>query len=331
MTKFSHRVNKAVSALAVVAILWTSGVPPLSAATKMWLSGEDPVVQSEKHKRDPADYVDMFRADAPWGSNVEVFAISMQMVLRGTDEQLRKIIEELRRRRIAMAVTVLLLEGAERCGNGVEGYGSHGAPEAVSRRIVSLNGRIDYLMMDEPVWFGHIFESGSHGRVGCRMTLPQLVDQVSSKLSVFRQFFPNVDVVDVEPINAKSGGPQSISAIVEFDRLLRQRDESVPILLMADISWEFPGWGALLEGLAPQLHGLGMRLGVICNGDSSALNSEAWVSQAIERCRNISREPGIHLDDVMITSWDALPTLMLPDTNPGALTYAAKKAETLFR
>jgi hypothetical protein len=54
---------------------------------RQWLAGEDPVVQQQKHKQVPADYMDLFKPDAPWptsASQLKVFKISTQMALHGT-------------------------------------------------------------------------------------------------------------------------------------------------------------------------------------------------------------------------------------------------------
>jgi hypothetical protein len=40
-----------------------NGSPP-----QIWLAGEDPVVQKDKHKDQPADYMEMFKPGAPWGT-----------------------------------------------------------------------------------------------------------------------------------------------------------------------------------------------------------------------------------------------------------------------
>jgi hypothetical protein len=50
-----------------------------------------------------------------------------------------------------------LIVGSDSCGMGVEGYGNPNTIENTARHIKSLGGTIDYIAMDVPVWFGHIF------------------------------------------------------------------------------------------------------------------------------------------------------------------------------
>src|SRR5581483_3080905 len=128
------------------------------AAPQFWFSGVDPVVQSDRHVDMPKDYMDLFEPDAPWkvgASGTTAFKISTQLVLRGTDEQLRKIFEGLRQRHIGLAIELGVLVGTNACGKGTEGFGSPLAVETVAKRIKSLSGELDYIAMDEPVTWGH--------------------------------------------------------------------------------------------------------------------------------------------------------------------------------
>ena len=71
-------------------------------AAQFWFAGDDPVVQADKHKSEPADYMDLFRPDAAWPASVQrlsVFKVSSQFLNRGSDEQIRTLIQGVRQRR----------------------------------------------------------------------------------------------------------------------------------------------------------------------------------------------------------------------------------------
>jgi hypothetical protein len=89
------------------------------------------------------------------------------------------------------------------------------------------------------------------------------------------------------------------------------------------MSWAIPGWQPLLENLATRLHANGMRVGVICDGDANVGGDEAWVRQALQRCQATIADPKVRPDDLIVQTWEPLPTKMLPETDPGALTYEA--------
>src|ERR1019366_7891568 len=105
---------------------------------------------------DPSDYLDFFRPDAPWASaaaKLNGFKISTQLVMRGTDEQLKTGIEGLKARYVWMSIEMGLLFHSDEppsCGKGSEGYarapgpGRPSAAERVAKRLTALGGKLDY-------------------------------------------------------------------------------------------------------------------------------------------------------------------------------------------
>jgi len=303
----------------------------------VWLSGVDPEAQKVRHVTEPADYMDLFKPDAPWSkaaSRLAVFKVGTRFVLHADDAELRTMIDDLRRRHIAFAVELGLLEsgGPGTCGYGVEGYGNPTGVESVAKRIESLGGQIDYIAMDEPVWFGHVVNKVSKSAgTGCQYSVPELAEKVAPKIALLRRYFPDIKIGDIEPVTAKApGGPQYIEDILTFEDLLRRKTGDAPVFFHADMAWATPGWQPLLGTLATRLHASGMRVGVICDGDTTAAGNEAWIDQALQRCRAVAADPKTKPDDFIVQSWEPLPTKMLPETDPGALTYAARQAEALF-
>jgi len=299
-----------------------------------WLGGEDPVVRKDKHKDHPSDYMDLFKADSPWteaASGLTAFKISTQMVLRGDEGQLQTVMLELKKRHIALAIEMAVLEGngPGSCGYHVEGYASPKTVEAVARKITKLGGQIDFIAMDEPVWYGHIFQTGSGDRVGCQLSVEAVAEIAAEKIRLLRQYFPDIQVGDIEPVNARQGGQQSIDDVITFVDLLSKMVQGAPVFVHADISWKMD-WQPLLEDLATRLHARGIRVGVIFDGDADAEGDEAWVHQALERCRAVAADSMINPDDFIVQSWETLPTKMLPESDPGALTYEARQVEALF-
>jgi hypothetical protein len=97
----------------------------------------------------------------------------------------------------------------------------------------------------------------------------------------------------------------------------------MPAFVHTDMAWAIPGWQPLLENLATRLHANGIRVGVICDGDANVGGDEAWVRQALQRCHTTLTDPSVRPDDLVVQTWEPLPTKMLPETDPGALTYEA--------
>lgn len=290
------------------------------------------MVQLQKHKDKPADYMDLFRSTSAWpyaAKHLNIFKISTQMALRSTDEQLKSVIDGLKREGIAMGIELGILVGTDRCGFHVEGYGAPTAVETVCKRIQKFGGTLDYVAMDEPVWMGHVIT----GENRCHDAVEDLVDQIAPKIAILRQYFPNITIGDIEPINASPGAmrqsPKFVDEVILFSDLLEKKTGQKLAFVHADITWTTP-WQPMLEQLAGKLRERGIRFGLICDGDANVGGDEAWVRQAVQRYRQVSSDPKTIPDDLIIQSWEPLPTKMLPETDPGSLTYEVKQIAGFF-
>lgn len=311
---------------------------PAPPSMNFWLAGVDPAVQRRKHIDQPADYMDMFQPKAPWSSaasGLDVFLIGAEMALRGSDDQLRALIEGLEVRHIKLAISMGLIggEGPEGCGKGVEGYSALKGPEATAKRIKALGGEINYVAMDEPVWFGHAAGEMSGGRHGCQYALGELTDKIAPQVEMLRHYFPNVRIGEIEPVNssphARSQDSRFLDDVRAFGDLLQTKANIKLVFLHADVAWKWE-WRPGLEEMARQAHARRIRFGVICDGDADAGSDAAWVQQALQRCRDVASNPNAFPDNVIVQTWEPLPTKMLPETNPGALTYELKQVEAVL-
>lgn len=331
-----YRQEFALRLLALALALGLSAAATPSLAADVWLTGVDPETQKARHVGEPADYMDLFKPGAPWeraASGLAAFKFGTRFVLQSNDAELKTVIDDLKRRHIAFAVELGVLEsgGPGTCGFGVEGYGRRDTVERVAKRVKVLGGRIDYVAMDEPVWFGHVVDklAKTTGR-GCQYSVAQVADMAAAKIAVLRRYFPDIKIGDIEPISARPpGGPQSIEDILTFENLLRQKTGDAPVFVHTDLAWASPGWQPLLQTLATRVHATGVRFGIICDGDVTAGSNEAWVTQALQRCRQVAANPRTRPDDLLAQTWEPLPTRMLPESDPGALTFEAMHLETM--
>jgi hypothetical protein len=310
------------------------------AAAEIWMASVEPAARGAMQTLQArSDYMDLFRPDAPWAtaaSGLKVFKVSGAFGLHSTDENMQTLINDLKRRHIALAIEFGVLVGGDRCGRTVEGYAAPTAVDTLVKRIKKFGGQIDYIAMDEPVWFGHAakgapVKGGSRaGIVGghfCEDPIADLVDQIAPKIEILRQAFPNIQVGEIDPVSAK--WPSEVDDMAQFADLYRKKT-GVPLAFVhTDVSWE-TNWKPLLEGVAEQAHKRGIRLGVICDGDSTARTNEEWVSSALQHCKAIAADPKVKPDDFIVQTWQALPNKMLPETDPGAMTFAVKQAETML-
>ncbi len=321
------------------AALLTAVLASWPADAGVWLAGDDPVVQTQKHKQTPADYMDLFKPQSPWShaaQRVAAFKISHQFALRASDQQLATVIGDLRRRHIALAIELGVLEGSSRCGMGVEGYGMPAAVETAAIRIKKAGGQLDYVAFDEPIWHGH----EGKGRTGaggtfCSDSIGELADQIVPKIAILHRYFPNAVFGDIDPVSGLH--PEVVGDLTAFFDRLNQVSPVKLSFFQADIAWQAPGWRPYLEALSAGLRQRGISVGVICDGGGSAVKgqqartNEAWVHTAIQRCQDLARDPQIRPDNFIVQSWEPLPTQMLPESDPGALTYEINAVAELSR
>lgn len=308
---------------------------------QVWMASVEPAARGALQTLQArSDYMDLFRPDAPWAtgaSRLKVFKVSGAFGLHSTDENMQTVINDLKRRHIALAVEFGVLVGGNRCGRTVEGYAAPTAVDTLVERIKKFGGQIDYIAMDEPVWFGHAAKgapvkggsrAGIPGGHFCEDSIADLVDQIAPKIEILRQAFPNIQVGDIEPVSAK--WPSEIDDLAQFADLYRRKTNVPLAFIHADVSWQ-TDWRPLLEGLAQQMHEKGIRLGVICDGDPAAQTNQEWVSTAVQHCKTVAADPKIKPYDFIVQTWQPLPSKMLPETDPGALTFAVKKVEAMFQ
>jgi len=326
----------------VMTAAFFSGPVRPAAAAAIWMGAIEPARRSQMLEqqglRGPSDYMDLFRPDAPWASaasGLKALKITTAFGLQSTDDDFQRLIDDLKRRHIALAVELGVLVGSARCGRTFEGYRAPNDVEALAKRVRKFGGQLDYVAMDEPVWQGHTAKGGGRsalragiaGAVRCQDPVASLVEQIAPKVAILHEIFPNVRVGQIDVINATS--PEQIDAMLLFADLYRKKTGMPLAFLHADISWQ-TNWRPLLQRLAQGLHQRGIRIGVVCNGDRADQRNEEWINKALQRCRTIAADSSIEADDFLVQSWHPLPTKALPETDPGALTYAVKQAEAMF-
>jgi len=306
--------------------------PVYAGTSPIWLSGVDPVVQKDRHTDKPADYMDLFKPDSPWtvaASGVKVFKISTQMALRGSDEQLRTIIEGLKRRHIAMAIELGVLINSERCGKGTEGFGSPPAVEVVSKRIKDHGGELDYVAMDEPITWGR--EKKGRNKFGfnyCESSVQELVDVAATRIAILQRYFPNIRIGQIDAVNSRY--PHLADDIIAFIDGLNKKIGLKVAFVHVDVAWD-SDWQPMLVDLTRRLRARGVRVGVVFDGDVNAASDEQWIEQALKRYKLIMDNPKTRADDLVFQTWSPRPAKMLPETDPGAWTYALKYAVTSGR
>ena len=303
------------------------------SAAQFWLAGRDPVQQEAAHIPVPADYMQLFSPAAPWlrgAAHLSVFKIFPLLVLRGPDDVLRTVFQDMHRRHVAIAIELgTLLEAGTSCGGG-EGYTQPGMIDRLGRRLQSLRLSVDYVAMDEPLWFGHERYWGrtKAGRPDCQYSVALVAQRVASSLQALRSYFPGIRFGDIEVVSSRIDPAQVIADYTQFMQLLQSATGQKPAFFHVDIAWQ-DDWRPILAPLKIRMHALGIRFGVIAGGSPDDGSDEEWVNVGLQRLRDLESNPATRPDDVVIQSWQRFPTRMLPEITPGSTTYMLLQAEGL--
>jgi hypothetical protein len=305
-------------------------LPAASQAGQIWFGGVDPVVAADREGvgEDPRgtyaanDFMDLFRPNAPWAraaSTIQVFQVSTQFLHRSTDEQLSTVVNDLRRRHIALGLTaeIMVDDASHPCGAGVPGHTSNAVWRTIVGRVARLGGKIDYVSFDGAVAFGHynILKKST----ACNYTIPDLVRNIAPQIEVIKTAFPGVQFGDDEPVNGLTIGKMDDN--LQFAKEFR-RQTGVPLSFMtADIIWYEPTHRSQLVEWRRRLHEAGIVYGAYIDGSACCDKTDLqWTQHAIERYGIVTHDPAINPDNYVIFSWMQHPTRFLPETQQGTLT-----------
>lgn len=265
--------------------------------------------------RGSRDYMKLFRRGAPWrhaAAHVRVFKLYESWITNfATPSQLQRIVADLRRRKIALAVEALPLTATAECGNGVEGFAGPGELVRLVHAIKQVGGRINYVAFDEPFAFGHLYD----GPNACRWSSDDVARKLAAYVRKLRRWFPSVVAGDIEPLWA-GVGPEVLEGWL--DTYARVTGKPLPSFdLDMDFSrLEWPNDTARLESFA---HSRGVRFGFIYIGEGAS--DREWSQTAEDRIFAYERKIGVRPDRRIFQSWLDRPDRVLPETRAGSFTW----------
>ena len=162
------------------------------------------------------DYFEAFSPDAPWprsASGVSVFKIAKSLARYAPEQQVRRMIEDLQRRHISLALEASALTNKGDCGQKVEGYGRPGDVVRSVERIRQLGGDLKYIAMDGPLWSGHAF----NGVNSCHTQVSAIALDVAANVTAIKRSFPAVQIGDIEPAG-RADPPDWVDQVIAVDQ-----------------------------------------------------------------------------------------------------------------
>jgi hypothetical protein len=262
----------------------------------------------------------LFTSASPWqraASHVKAFELSIQFETETSEEKLIKVIEGLRSRHIPISLDILALDGRgtfvapNGCGFHVEGYSAPGQALSVAKHFRALRANVAYVDMDEPLYYGHLF----NGVNACHSSFKELLTDIANNVKQVRSQYPAVQVGESEPFSVFSElDPGDVEKWLDGIKSATGK----PLAFMRlDMDWNAK-WQPEVSKVARLLKRKGVRLQVIYNGLDGSKSDEEWISRALLNARDF--EEVIRPDGVAIESWAAFPKTYLPETDPISMT-----------
>lgn len=220
-----------------------------------------------------------------------------------------------------------MLTPHDNCGSKVEGYTGPNDLINAAEIIKTMGGTLAYVAMDEPLWFGHAYS----GANACQTPLSELARAVSTQVARVRGVFPDVKIIDTEPVGTTLGSAW-IEQVGNWLNEYRRATNEPLAAVVADANWGHPEWRGELSELAGLLRSRRVPLGVIYNGIGGPKNDQEWIRTAMMRVDAIEQRLAIQPQYVFIASWTRWPERILPENDPNTLTglvrtYLKKRAQ----
>ena len=287
-------------------------------AGQIWLSGVDAFVIKAMNPNARSDYLNLFDPNAPWSqaaSAVQVFKTSTQFLQYAPDADLSRMFAGLKQRNIALGMEAMMLTPTSQCGAGIEGYRNPTAMADIAARIRRLGGDLRYVAMDEPVDGGHY----SHQPNACQAPLSDLAADVAGKARQIRQIFPDVEIGDIEQIG-NPNFPDNVRTLMEWIDDYQNATGTPLAFVDFDVVWT-GDWRPQLTELTKRLHDKGIKVGIIYDGNADDPSDVAWTTSAEQRFAAIEADRSLVPDQAILQTWMLHPAEMLPETEPGTMTY----------
>ena len=285
--------------------------PDLTTRPQIWFGPQPPnspiAVQ---------DYFDLFKPNAPWqqtARGIHVFMLYGGWINgRSTDAELQQAVADIQRRGLGIGFEMAPLQQTEECTGAIEGFGDPlWAATFVVTRIQQAGGRADYAFLEHP----YDAVAYSNAPEVCRYSPERTAQDVALFVQSVRSVFPEIRIGAIETADHSV---EAVSLWVEAYRaVVGEELDSFNF----DLDYYRPGWPEHARAIEEYVHGRGMEFGMYYRGDENAASAAEWNATAEQRFVEYEVIAGGRPDRAIFQSWHSHPDHVLPETDPGALTY----------
>jgi len=274
------------------------------------------------------DYMSYFREREKWPTAVErvdVFKFYAGHLLDRLVGQvnINQMVTFLQQEGIALAVEITPMTPTAACGQNTKGYAGWLDGEQVAQKIKAAGGKIDYLALDGPMWWGSLYPGESENENPCHYTFEQTAQNVKAMVDNFRAYFPEMIVGDIHAWAPGLYEPYEL--VLWWDAYEKEMGEPFGFFHL-DHEYKLSGWEGVTAFLMSEAHTRGIEFGNVYFGEPWNENSQAWLALAEQRYELYENwYQGPSNDDVVFQSWQIYPDYILPETQADTYAYAINR------
>lgn len=261
------------------------------------------------------DYGRLFAPGSPWQTGygrVDVFQVRPPWVLRTSKEEVTQAFTFFSQHKIKVAAVIGSVL-TDDCGLGIEGFATPRQTEAYARAMKMMDLPLDYILVDEPVTWGHEYS----GKNACQFSLEETAKRATQSVRLVQKYYPNAKLVLIEAPQALKGGPPEL---LEFLHDWKQELGDFPSVVRFDIQWR-QNWQKDTPGFVTMLSAQHLPFGVIWDGSNpQAQNGQQWIESAKANQAAFRTLIKQNPSEDVIQTWSVQPERNLPESDPGSMT-----------
>jgi hypothetical protein len=259
--------------------------------------------------------------DAPWPAfmdHVKVVSMLTQALAKIPDAELAQVAARLKQKHIALGVEMLAqaytvpgVNDPTGCGGGIEGYLPPEQTAALAAKLKRAGADLQYIAMDEPLWFGHYY----NGPRACRSTIEHVADRVAANIKEYQKVFPHVVIGDSEPFPSITDQPHWQDDFMAWRHFIHVKTGQPLAFTQVDINWGIQRWPASLESFEQFSRKTSYSFGIIYNAapSRSGMTNQQWLDDAQRNFTHIEKTLGVIPDWAVFASWDRFPGHAITD------------------
>lgn len=274
-----------------------------------------------------------YEPDAQWPEfmdHVQVVGILTQVLGQIPDENLTKVVARLKQKHIALGVEMLAqaytLPGVDSppgCGQGVEGYYAPFATAALAAKLKRAGGTLQYIVMDEPLFFGHYYNEKN----ACHSSIDEVAERVAANVREYEKVFPDVVIGDGEPLPVITSQPNWQSDYRRWLTAFQAKTGKSLAFTDIDINWGHTNWPQSLKSFASFARQIHMPMGIIYNAipPNKIMTNQEWLDDAQQNFTFIEKTLGVTPNWAVFASWVRFPGRAISDADGLGEDYLVKQ------